>query len=98
MFLAVKQTVVLTEHNLLIGVGTTSAPAPAAAVRPFPRLPALDLEDLISMPGAKTMRYDKARTLAIAIMPSPCWGRRRGGGSFLRSRAPLVEHGTNFQR
>jgi len=72
MFLAVKQTVVLTEHYLLIGVGTTSAPT--GCCRPsFPRLPALDLEILITMPGcAKTMRaMTKLERPAIAIMPSP---------------------------
>jgi len=63
---------------------------------------ALDLDDLITMPGcAKMMRaMTKLEGPAIAIMASP-WdkeGAEARGFGHQSTRAPLVEHGTDFQR
>jgi hypothetical protein len=64
--------------------------------------PALDLDDLITMPGcAKTMRaMTKLERPAIAIMPSPSdkEGVEVRGFGHQSTCAPLVEHGTDFQR
>jgi len=64
MFLAVMQTVVLTGHYLLIGVGTPSAPTPAAAARAFPRLARArsGWSDHNAGFCQDDARYDKART------------------------------------
>jgi len=65
--------VVLTEHYLLIGVGIRAHPHRLLPPVRSHDSRALDLDDLITMPGcAKTMRaMTKLERPAIAIMPSP---------------------------